>query len=145
MSLKDSPAQLFTGVSKPVPFCKGTHAVWLHPDTSDGMAFFIQFSSVQFSCLVVSNSLWPHELQHARLPCPSPTPWGWTGGLACCSSWGRKESDTTEWLNWTELNKVESRKYGFVLWEVLRLLLNDLQAWNSFQIGIGNFYSLVGK
>ena len=33
---------------------------------------------------------------------------GWTpgvddaqGGLACCDSWGRKESDTTEWLNWT--------------------------------------------
>ena len=24
------------------------------------------------------------------------------GGLPCCSSWGRKESDTTEWLNWTE-------------------------------------------
>ena len=32
------------------------------------------FSSVQFSCLVVSDSLWPHELQHARPPCPSPTP-----------------------------------------------------------------------
>ena len=26
------------------------------------------------------------------------------GGLACCSSWGRKESDMTEWMNWTELN-----------------------------------------
>ena len=26
------------------------------------------------------------------------------GGLACWDSWGRKESDTTEWLNWTELN-----------------------------------------
>ena len=26
------------------------------------------------------------------------------GGLACCDSWGRKESDMTEWLNWTELN-----------------------------------------
>ena len=26
------------------------------------------------------------------------------GGLACCSPWGRKESDTTELLNWTELN-----------------------------------------
>ena len=26
------------------------------------------------------------------------------GGLACCSPWGRKESDTTEWLNWTDLN-----------------------------------------
>ena len=24
------------------------------------------------------------------------------GGLACCNSWGGKESDTTEWLNWTE-------------------------------------------
>ena len=26
-----------------------------------------------FSCLVMSNSLWPHRLQHARLPCPSPS------------------------------------------------------------------------
>ena len=26
------------------------------------------------------------------------------GGLACCDSWGHKEPDTTEWLNWTELN-----------------------------------------
>ena len=26
------------------------------------------------------------------------------GGLACCDSWGHKESDTTEWLNWTQLN-----------------------------------------
>lgn len=42
-------------------------------------------------------------------------------------------------------NKVESRKYSFALWEVMRLLLNDLQAWNSFQIGIGNFHSLAGK
>ena len=30
--------------------------------------------SVQFSCSVVSNALWPHESQHARPPCPSPTP-----------------------------------------------------------------------
>ena len=27
------------------------------------------------------------------------------GGLACCDSWGRKGSDTTEWLNWTEIMK----------------------------------------
>ena len=33
-----------------------------------------QFSSVQFSCSVVSDSLRPHESQHARPPCPSPTP-----------------------------------------------------------------------
>ena len=30
--------------------------------------------SVQFSHSVMSNSLWPHELQHAKLLCPSPTP-----------------------------------------------------------------------
>ena len=33
-----------------------------------------QFTSVQFSCSIVSDSLWPHGLQHTRLPCPSPTP-----------------------------------------------------------------------
>ena len=41
--------------------------------------FFNTFSvivicSVQFSCSVVSNSRWPHGLQHARLRCPSPAP-----------------------------------------------------------------------
>ena len=34
-----------------------------------------QFSSVQFSHSVVSDSLRPHESQHTRPPCPSPTPW----------------------------------------------------------------------
>ena len=34
--------------------------------------FLIQFSSVQFSRSVMSYSLWPHESQHARPPCPSP-------------------------------------------------------------------------
>ena len=36
--------------------------------------YYLQFSSVQFSHSVVSNSLRPHESQHARPPCPSPTP-----------------------------------------------------------------------
>ena len=30
------------------------------------------------------------------------------GGLACWNSWGRKETDMTEWLNWTELNCIKS-------------------------------------
>ena len=34
----------------------------------------IQFSSVQFSHSVLSDSLRPHESQHTRPPCPSPTP-----------------------------------------------------------------------
>ena len=46
---------------------------------------------------------WHHQLNGHEF--------GWTpgvcdgqGGLACCDSWGRKELDMTEWLNWTELN-----------------------------------------
>ena len=34
----------------------------------------LKFSSVHFSSSVLSDSLWPHGLQHSRLPCPSPTP-----------------------------------------------------------------------
>ena len=36
--------------------------------------FWCIVKSVQFSHSVVSDSLWPHESQHARPPCPSPTP-----------------------------------------------------------------------
>jgi len=40
---------------------------------------------------------------------------GWTpgvgDGLACCGSWGRKESDMTEWLNWTEY-KIRNKQYN---------------------------------
>ena len=32
------------------------------------------FSSIQFSCSVMSDSLQPHESQHSRPPCPSPSP-----------------------------------------------------------------------
>ena len=38
-----------------------------------GLLVLRMFSSVQFSCSVMSNFLWPHGLQHARLPCSSPT------------------------------------------------------------------------
>ena len=33
-----------------------------------------RWTSVQFSCSVMSDSLWPYGQQHARPPCPSPTP-----------------------------------------------------------------------
>ena len=42
-------------------------------------------TSVQFSCSVVSDSLWLHELQHARPPCPSPIPG--VHPKPCPSSW----------------------------------------------------------
>ena len=36
--------------------------------------YMIILSSVQLSCSVVFDSLWPHESQNSRPPCPSPTP-----------------------------------------------------------------------
>ena len=42
-------------------------------------------SSVQFRCSAMSNSLWPNGLQHARHPCPSPTPKACSN--SCPSSW----------------------------------------------------------
>ena len=43
------------------------------------------WSSVQFSRLVMSDSLQPHGLQHARLHCPSPTPRAYSN--SCSSHW----------------------------------------------------------
>ena len=51
-------------------------ALWPHSlvDSKDEVdSLLIKGISVQFSCSVVSNSLWPHESQHAGPPCPSPT------------------------------------------------------------------------
>ena len=42
-------------------------------------------NDVQFSCSVMSDSLWPHGLQQARLPCQSPAPWAYSN--SCPSSW----------------------------------------------------------
>ena len=41
-------------------------------------------SSIQFSCSVMSDSLRPHGLQHARLPCPSPTPQAYSNSCPSC-------------------------------------------------------------
>ena len=46
---------------------------WDYPITNSKIKV-LRVDSVQFSRSVVSDSLWPHELQPARPPCPSPTP-----------------------------------------------------------------------
>ena len=59
---------------KKVRDIKGTfHAKMRTIKDRKGMDPTIQFSSVQFSRSVMSDSFQPHESQHARLPCPSPT------------------------------------------------------------------------
>ena len=56
----------------------------------------------------------------------SPTQWTWVlvnsgigdgqGGLACCGPWGLKESDTTEWLNWTEQEAIVRTRHRTTDW-----------------------------
>ena len=58
-------------------------------------------SSVQFSCSVVSDSLWRHGLQHTRIPCPSPS-------QTCSnSSWSLMDS-SSQWRHPTILSSVVS-------------------------------------
>ena len=62
----------------------------------------------KWSRSVMLDSLWPHGLQPTSLLHPWDFPGKNTGVgchcllLTCCNSWGCKESDMTEWLNWTE-------------------------------------------
>ena len=65
---------------------------------------------------------------HHRLNGPE---FGWTlgvgdgqGGLACCDSWGRKESDTTEQLNWTEWLTMSA--FPCAYWTFLPILWKDV-------------------
>ena len=46
------------------------------------------------------------------------------GGLACCDSWGCKESDTTEWLNWTEWALLQTA--AFMGWRLFSGKLTSL-------------------
>ena len=66
----------------PAGFLFSTLKIWSFPPTSAFLCLIVIFpthsllglESVQVSCSVVSDSLPPHELQHARPTCPSPTP-----------------------------------------------------------------------
>ena len=70
----------FPNTTPPRPPCY-TVSKWKSKANLTPLYFFLKQSnihvslcSVQFSHSVVSNSLWPHGLQHARPPCPSPIP-----------------------------------------------------------------------
>ena len=59
--------------------------------------------------------------------------WCWTGSLECCSPWGHKESDMTEWLNWNWLSPNLWRKCQ-ILWTLSPL------TWLCFSLNfIGRF------
>ena len=60
------------------------------------------------------------------------------GDLACCNSWGRKESDMTEWLNWAELTAV-------IIIIVIILLIKAIVASGEGREGRGQTYSFICK
>ena len=84
-----------------VPWCGGWTlevALWslttqsmpfydLHPLSVDKTCDVFLINLLLFSFSVMSDSLWPHGLQHSRLPCPSPTP-GDCSNSCPLSRWG---------------------------------------------------------
>ena len=58
---------------------------------------------------------WPHQLDGHEFE-QAPGVGDGQGSLVCCSPWGHKESDMTEWLNWTELNLVQLRVENWFLY-----------------------------
>ena len=52
------------------------------------------------------------------------------GGLACCDSWGRKESEPTEWLNWTELKETKEL-YTENYKTLMKEIKDDINRWRD--------------
>ena len=93
IALRDAPSFLkgFTGYNSWLSFFPSTLSRSFHSllaaIISDDLIEIILGSSVQFSCSVESDSLWPHELQHARPPCPSPPPGGYPNPCPLSQWW----------------------------------------------------------
>ena len=97
------------------------------------------FSSFQFSCAVLSNYFWPHELQYTRLPCPSPNPG------ACSNSY-----PLSQWSNPTISSSVvpfSSRLQSFQhqgLFQWVNFSHQVVKYWTfNFSISPSNEYSVM--
>ena len=115
LPIHPSPTQYPLGNHKSVFYVCGSASALA---ISTGLPFF----SFHFSRSVVSNSLRPHEPQHARLPCPSPTPRVHPNPCPA-SQWCHP---TISWL-----------LYPFIHWWTFRLLLCPGLAVNSAPMNTG--------
>ena len=55
------------------------------------------------------------------------------GGLACCDSWGHKELDTTEWLNWTDTQTlwiIFDFEWYLQMWEIYSFKQKKYISWS---------------
>ena len=77
---------------------------------------------------------WHHRLSAHEFEW-SPRDGDGQGGLACCNSWGHKELDTTEWLNWTGIifkffNRIWTNFGNFYHWTIIVTLQNSYNTCN---------------
>ena len=85
----------------------------------EGLRFTQSSCSVQFSHSVVSNSLRPHESQHARPPCPSPTPRVYSNSCphVRLGNWPHKAAVQEEALGWRFKCEIYQHTLISLLWD----------------------------
>ena len=96
-------------------------------------AILTWFSSVQFRCSVVSDSLWPHESQHTRPPCPSPTPWVYSN--SCPSSWWCHPAISSSGVPFSSCPQSLPESGSF--------LMSQLFTWDGQSIGVSASASVL--
>ena len=96
----------------------------------------IMFSSAQFSHIVMSDSLWPHGQQHARLPCLSPIPRAYSN--SCPLSWWYHPNvlSSTSWLFASGGQTIGASASASVL---------PMNIQDSFHLGLTGLVSLLSK
>ena len=91
------------------------------------------FSSVKFSCSVLSDSLGPHELQHCRPPCPSPAP----GVCSCPSSWWCHPAISSSVVPFCTCPKSLSASESFPM--------SQLFSWGGQSTGVSHLESVLPR
>ena len=83
----------------------------------------VQFSSVQSSCSVVSDSLQPHGLQQARLPCPVPTPRAYSN--SCPSSQWCHPSISSSVVPFTHIHTwLQGKTMALTIWTLVGIVMS---------------------
>ena len=94
----------------------------------------IQISSIQFSSSVMSDSLQPHELQHARPSCPSPTPR--VHSNSCPSSWWCHPAISSSVVPFSSYPQYPQHQ---------SLPMSQLFTWGGQSIGVSALASILPK
>ena len=114
---------------------KNCESLGCTPETFIILLISYQFNSVQFSCTVVSDSLWPHELQHAKPPCLSPTPRAHPN--TCPSSWWCHPAISSSVIPFSSCPQFFPASESFPM--------SQLVAWGGQSIGVSALASFLPK